>query len=100
MRRNLDTGGGLVFSQRVLLDLTAAGLARDLAYRLVQGHALAALDGAGSFRALLEADPAVRSVLSPDRLAACFDLAATLRNVDALFARATPPVHAPAGRAT
>jgi adenylosuccinate lyase len=99
MRRHLDAGGGLVFSQRVLLDLTAAGLARDAAYRLVQGHALAALDGAGSFRALLEADPAVRSVLSADRLAACFDLAATLRNVDALFARATPPpVHTPAGR--
>jgi adenylosuccinate lyase len=98
MRRHLDDGGGLVFSQRVLLDLTAAGLARDVAYRLVQGHALAALDGAGSFRALLEVDPAVRSVMSAERLAACFDLGTTLRNVDALFARATPPpVHAPAG---
>jgi adenylosuccinate lyase len=108
MRRNLDAGGGLVFSQRVLLDLTAAGLARDEAYRLVQLHALAALDGEGSFRARLEADPRVRAVLPPDRLAACFDLEATLRNVDALFARATAPpgrsatarsaaTHAPAG---
>ena len=95
MRRHLEAGGGLVFSQRVLLALTAAGLARDEAYRLVQGHALAALDGEGSFRVRIGADPAVRKVLSPERLAACFDLAATLRNVDALFARATPP----AGRA-
>ncbi len=100
MRRNLDAGGGLVYSQRVLLDLTAAGLARDEAYRIVQGHALAALDGVGSFRARLEADPGVRSVLSAERLAACFDLAATLRNVDALFARATTPAgRTPAGRA-
>jgi adenylosuccinate lyase len=91
MRRHLDAGGGLVYSQRVLLALTAAGLARDEAYRLVQGHALAALDGEGSFRVRIEADPAVRQVLPPERLAACFDLAATLRNVDALFARATPP---------
>ncbi len=100
MRRHLEAGGGLVYSQRVLLALTAAGLARDQAYRVVQGHALAALDGEGSFRVRLEADPAVRKVMSPERLAACFDLAATLRNVDALFARATPPAgRSPAGRA-
>ena len=91
MMRNLNAGGGLVFSQRVLLALTVAGLARDEAYRVVQGHALAALDGDGSFRARLEADPIVTRTLGPEALAACFDLAATLRNVDALFARATPP---------
>jgi adenylosuccinate lyase len=59
MRRNLDAGGGLIHSQRVLLALTAAGLARDDAYRLVQGHALAALDGDGSFRERLAGDAAV-----------------------------------------
>ena len=91
MLRNLNAGGGLVFSQRVLLALTSAGLARDEAYRLVQGHALAALDGEGSFRARLEADPAVTDRLSSAALAACFDLAAALRHVDALFARATAP---------
>ena len=91
MRRNLDSGGGLIFSQRVLLALTAAGLQRDEAYRVVQGHALAVLDGGGSFRARMEEDPVVGRALSPDGLAACFDLEATLRNVDALFARATPP---------
>jgi len=91
MRRNLDSGGGLIFSQRVLLALTAAGMVRDEAYRVVQGHALAVLDGGGSFRARMEEDPAVVRALSPTSLAACFDLETTLRNVDALFARATPP---------
>ena len=91
MLRNLNAGGGLVFSQRVLLALTSAGLARDEAYRVVQGHALAALDGEGSFRARLEADPAVTGRMTPAALAACFDLTTALRNVDALFARATAP---------
>jgi adenylosuccinate lyase len=91
MLRNLNAGGGLVFSQRVLLALTGAGLTRDEAYRVVQGHALAALDGEGSFRARLEADPVVARALKPEALAACFDLAASLRHVDAIFARATPP---------
>jgi adenylosuccinate lyase len=88
MLRNLEEGGGLVHSQRVLLALTAAGWSRDEAYRLVQQKAMAALDGGGSFRALLEAEPRVRETLGLERLAACFDLAPYLASVDALFARA------------
>jgi adenylosuccinate lyase len=94
MQRNLDLGGGLVYSQRVLLALTAAGMARDQAYRIVQAHALAALDRGASFRAGLEGDPDVKRVLPAAALASCFDLAAALRNVDTIFARATRP---PAG---
>jgi adenylosuccinate lyase len=91
MQRNLDQGGGLIHSQRVLLALTDAGLARDQAYRIVQEHALAALDGHGSFRTRLEQDARVTAVLDPARLAGCFALAPSLRNVDALFARAERP---------
>jgi len=91
MLRNLDAGGGLVHSQRVLLALTAAGLARDEAYRIVQESALAALDGQGGFKARLAADPRVVKVLAPAALEACFDLAPALRNVDAIFARAERP---------
>jgi adenylosuccinate lyase len=88
MLSNLNAGGGVMFSQRVLLALTAAGLPRDEAYAIVQLHALAALDGEDSFRARLEEDRRVISVLDSATLAACFDLQAALRNVDALFARA------------
>jgi adenylosuccinate lyase len=91
MLRRLDAGGGLVFSQKVLLALIAAGSARDEAYRIVQEHALAALDGDGRFRERLAGDPRVRSALSPEALTACFDLAPYLRSVDALFARAGKP---------
>ena len=91
MRRNLDAGGGLVYSQAVLLALTAAGMARDQAYHIVQACALAALDGGGSFRALLGEDPDVRRTLTQERLDACFRLEPYLANVDALFARTQEP---------
>jgi len=88
MRRNLEQGGGLMFSQNVLLALTGAGLARDAAYAIVQQHAMAAIAGTTAFRDGLAADPRVGAALSPERLAACFDLDPYLRSVDAIFARA------------
>jgi adenylosuccinate lyase len=91
MLRNLEEGGGLVHSQRVLLALTAAGWSRDEAYRLVQQKAMAVLDGGGSFRAMLEAEPRVQKTLGAQKLAACFELEPYLASVDALFARAEEP---------
>jgi adenylosuccinate lyase len=88
MRRNLEAGGGLVFSQSVLLALTESGVARDDAYRVVQEAALQALEGGGSFRELLARDARVRAVLPGDRLGRCFDLAPYFRHVDAIYARA------------
>src|SRR6185295_12274135 len=74
MRRNLEAGGGLVFSQRVLLALTEAGLARDTAYRIVQEHALAALERGRSFREALASDARVTQALTPAQLEACFEI--------------------------
>jgi adenylosuccinate lyase len=91
MRRNLDAGGGLVFSQRVLLALTESGMTRDEAYRIVQQHALAALEGGAPFRTALESDQRVARLLPPARLAECFDLTSSFRHVDAIYARATAP---------
>ena len=91
MLANLEAGGGLVHSQRVLLALTESGLARDDAYAIVQRLALAAADGGTPFRDALAAEPEVRKRLGPERLAACFDLAHYFKNVDAIFARAEEP---------
>jgi adenylosuccinate lyase len=92
MRRNLEAGGGLVFSQRVLLALTEAGLARDEAYAVVQQHALAALDGGPPFREALANDPRVARRLPAKKLDRLFTLDEALKNVDALYARAERPV--------
>jgi adenylosuccinate lyase len=91
MRRNLEAGGGLAHSQRVLLALTCAGVARDQAYAIVQRHALAALEGGEAFRVGLERDREVTAHLDAAALAACFDLEPMLRHVDALFERAAVP---------
>jgi adenylosuccinate lyase len=89
MRRNLDASHGLVFSQRVLLALVAAGLPRDEAYRLVQRNALRAWDEELDFRALVEADPDIAVRLEPSAIAEAFDLRDALRHVDVLFDRLT-----------
>ena len=87
MRRNLEASHGLVFSQRVLLALVAAGLARDEAYRLVQRNALAAWDEERDFAGLVAADSEVTARLDPDALARAFDLDDALRHVDVIFDR-------------
>ena len=87
MRRNLDLLGGLVHSQRVLLALTQAGMAREDAYGCVQRAAMAVWDDGGDFRARLAADPEVAKVLDAEALAALFDPEHHLKHVETLFAR-------------
>jgi adenylosuccinate lyase len=84
MRANLEASRGLFFSQRVLLALVEAGLARDEAYRLVQEHALRAWDEELDFGALVEADERIAGRID---LASVFDLDAYTRHVDAVFER-------------
>ncbi|MCL4821119.1 MAG: adenylosuccinate lyase [Vicinamibacteria bacterium] len=87
MRRNLDSGRGLVFSGQLLLELTARGMRREDAYRIVQGHAMAAWEQEGDFRARVEADPEVKAAMSAAELDEVFRLERYLVHVDALFAR-------------
>ena len=87
MLKNLELTGGLVFSQRVLLALVAAGMKREDAYRIVQAHAMAAWQEGGSFRDRIAADPEVRARLSPAQLDDCFDYRHHLVHVDDLFKR-------------
>jgi len=87
MRRNLEMTRGLVFSGQVLLDLAAAGMLREQAYRIVQSHAMRAWEEEGDFRAAIEADPEVRASLTPPQIAEAFSLERQLRNVDKIFAR-------------
>jgi adenylosuccinate lyase len=72
MLRNLELTRGLVFSSPLLQDLVAAGMLREKAYALVQGNAMRAWEEDGDFRAAMEADPEVRAVLTPERIAASF----------------------------
>ena len=96
MRRNLDSSKGLVFSGQLLLELTARGMSREDAYRVVQGHAMEAWKTEGDFRARVGADSAVRAVLTDRDLDEVFRLERYLGHVDAIFARVFGPEDAPA----
>ena len=97
MRRNLEEGHGLFFSQRLLLALVESGLPRSDAYRLVQRHALQAHDEEQDFRELVRADEEIACRVDLD---AIFDLDWYTRHVDAVFerlgalARKEEPIHA------
>ncbi len=87
MLKNLELTGGLVFSGQLLLELAGAGMSREEAYRLVQGHAMDAWTNDKNFRELVLADPAITGKLPPEQLTSAFDFTRQLGNIDAVFER-------------
>jgi adenylosuccinate lyase len=87
MRHNLESTRGLVYSGQLLLDLTAAGMQREEAYRIVQKHAMAAWKDGADFRQRISEDREVRAVLDPERIAEIFKLERHLTHIDAIFSR-------------
>ena len=87
MRRNVELTKGLIFSGQLLLDLAAAGMLREQAYRIVQTAAMKSWHEEGDFRAAMENHPEVRAALPGDRLAWSFSCERQLKSVDAIFHR-------------
>jgi adenylosuccinate lyase len=90
MARNLDLGGGLIYSGQLLLDLAAKGVLREDAYRWVQRNAMQAWEEDGNFRELAGNDPDITGVLSQDEIDRAFRLDHQLRHVDRIFERVFP----------
>src|SRR5580698_4862323 len=92
IRANLESLGGLHFSQRVLLALTQAGMSREQAYKLVQSNAMrvwADLQKGkpANFPARIKADKTIRKYLKPKVLAGCFDLKPYIRHAKMIWQR-------------
>jgi adenylosuccinate lyase len=87
MLQNLELTRGLIYSQPVLLALIDAGMDRQEAYKLVQGHAQRSLGGGHSFKEALGADPSIAAWVTKDELSALFHPASQLRYVSEIFAR-------------
>jgi adenylosuccinate lyase len=87
MARNLESKGGLVHSQRVLLALIPKCASREAAYAIVQRNAMKVWRGEGRFLDILKADPEVRAALTDAELAVCFDPTWHFAHVDTIFAR-------------
>lgn len=90
MMENLEKMGGLVFSQRVLLALTQAGISREDAYRIVQRSAMKVWESKGRKTLLetLQADKDITGTLDEGALKAIFDYKAYTRHVDSIISRA------------
>jgi adenylosuccinate lyase len=87
VERTLNQMGGLVFSQRVLLALTQAGVSREDSYRIVQRNAMEVWNGTGQLLDLLKGDADVTARLSEAQLEELFDLGYHTKHVDTIFQR-------------
>jgi adenylosuccinate lyase len=84
---NLNMLSGLIFSQRVLLALTQAGMSRENAYLAVQRNAMASWKQGISFLDLLKGDLEVSGHLPASEIEALFDLGYHTKHVDTIFKR-------------
>lgn len=87
MRRNLEQTKGLIFSGQLLLDLAAAGMLREDAYRLVQGHAMNAWETDGDFHSAVLKDKQVLHYLPVEKIEQAFSLDRHLAHVNQIFTR-------------
>ncbi len=87
MLRNLEQTKGLIFSGQILLDLASAGMLREDAYKLVQGHAMRAWESDGDFQAEISSDKQVLYYLSIEKIKEAFSLDRHLAHVDQIFNR-------------
>jgi adenylosuccinate lyase len=99
MIKNLNLTGGLVFSQRVLLELAKYGLNREVAYKIVQQNAMrvwekisdgeATTDEGGEslYLQYLLKDKELGKYLNEKQIRECFDFSYYTKNVDSIFKR-------------
>ena len=87
MQRNIDFTGGVIYSQRLMLELVRRGVPRVQAYEAVQRLAMTAWNGTASFRDLVAKDPLITRHLNAKEIADCFDPRAYTREVAAILKR-------------
>jgi adenylosuccinate lyase len=87
MQANLDKLGGLIHSQRILLELTQKGMSREDSYAAVQRNAMPVWLEGKDFLSSLKADEAVRAHLSETDLEALFDMGFHMKHIDTIFTR-------------
>jgi len=99
MMKNLNLTGGLVFSQRVLLELPKRGVSREDAYKIVQRNAMKVWEelqqgkapinekGESLFLENLLQDEDLSKLLNEEQIRALFDYSYYTRNVDGIYKR-------------
>jgi len=90
MAANLEKTRGLIYSQKVLLSLTKAGLSREDAYLVVQKAAMRTWKGEGHFLDLLMEEEKVRGKFTREKLSESFDPRPYLAHVDSIYRKVFP----------
>ena len=87
MIASLSKTKGLIYSQRVLLELMKKGLTREAAYEIIQRCAMQVWQETSDFKDILNRDRKVRKYLKPSQIDACFDIKHYTRHTDRIFKR-------------
>ena len=87
MLKNLNISNGLIFSQRVMLELTKHGFSREKAYKIVQKNAQNSHKKNISFYDSLMNDSLINKKISNKDLRKMFDLKYHTKRIDIIFNR-------------
>jgi adenylosuccinate lyase len=87
MKANLNKTKGMIFSGRLLLELSRKTKSKEDAYKIVQDNAMKAWTEGKDFRELIRSDPRMAKYLSTQKVDECFNLDHYLRHVDHIFKR-------------
>ncbi len=88
MKKNLNLTNGLIFSQRVLLELTSCGFTREQAYSIVQKNAMTTWKNNTSFLDNLTKDQRITKKIPVNKLRKLFDLGYHSKKINIIFKRA------------
>ena len=87
MQSNLDKLGGLIHSQRILLELTQKGMTREESYAAVQRNAMPVWLEGKDFRDLLKSDNVIEKYLNHNEIDDLFDMSFHMKHIDTIFSR-------------
>ena len=87
MLKNLNITNGLIFSQRIMLELTKHGFSREKAYTVVQKNAQKSWSKNISFYESLSNDILINKKISNKDLKKMFNLDYHIKNINIIYKR-------------
>ncbi|WP_114517153.1 adenylosuccinate lyase [Wolbachia endosymbiont of Cylisticus convexus] len=87
VEKNLNSSRGLIFSQRVLLELVNSGLTREEAYKIVQNNAMKVKQDNSGFLFELKQDKSLHGIIDSEKLESLFDLKYYMKHIDYIYSK-------------
>mgnify|MGYP003687136927 CR=1 FL=1 len=87
MMKNLNITNGIFFSQRVLIELTTAGLTREEAYKIVQKNAMKSWNDKSAFYDNIINDKKITNKIPVNKLKKLFNFSYHTKRINIIFKR-------------